>query len=112
MYRELTELSLEQIDALLEIGLRPIEIPYQFPKGDAIAGYMLIPTKYSKWWAVDDSNNGSSESTWEGSYIPLIIYKQNRACILVSYGKEELWQKALANPLADILNMAVVARGD
>jgi len=98
----LFELSIEQTKRLLDLGLRPIRVEEKH--GDIVAGYMLVPTKYSKWRDIDDPE-------WEGSCIPLIIYS-NGANILVSYGREKMWQKELGDKLADILGMTVIARGD
>jgi len=94
----------EQIHQLLEIGLRPVGVPNEL-SGDIVAAYLLIPTRGSAWWQIDDPK-------WEGSYIPLIAYKRGNACILVNYGKEDLWQRELADKLTEILGINVTARGD
>jgi len=98
--------ELKQSMMLLEIGLRPVMAPDEIA-GDMVGVFLLIPIRGSRWWDIDDPK-------WEGSYIPLIIYKGagliNRACILVSHGKEDLWQRELADKLSYILGIAVTAR--
>jgi len=94
------ELSIEQTDRLIGLGLRPIRMEEEH--GDFVAGYMLIPTKHGKWRDMDDPG-------WDGSYLPLLVYS-DEANILVSHGREGMWQKELGDRLADILGMPVTAR--
>ena len=98
------ELNSVEIGQLLRIGLRPIEVTEEL-RGDLVGGCLLIPTKDGdKWRNIPDPG-------WEGSDIPLLIYKDNSGCILVSHGAEEMW-KELADKLSEIFQMPVRVRGD
>ena len=95
------------IGGFLDIGLRPLDVTKtQEMRGDMVAGLILIPTRNSEW------RDFAPESPWEGSCIPLIIYKSRRAAILVSYGYEKLWQTKLCPLIEPIIGMPVTARGD
>jgi len=97
----------EQIESLLNIGLRMVDVTKQegIPTGDAIAGFMLIPIKNSEWQRI-------KRSKWEGSYIPLVVYRSGNAAILVPYGEEMRWQAHLADKLSEILGLNVKAIED
>lgn len=108
-------LSTEQIERILKLGLRPVDVSKQartVPYGDVIAGYLLIPVKNSSWHQI--------ETTWEGSYVPLLIYgvthwfskAEKHAVILIPYGEEDFWQRELADKLTEILGLDVKALGD
>ena len=108
-------LSPEQTERILKLGLRPVDVSKQartVPYGNVIAGYLLIPVKNSSW-------QHQIETTWDGSYVPLLIYgkttwfnKTQHAAILIPYGEEDFWQRELADKLTEILGLSVRAQGD
>lgn len=98
------ELSNKEISQLLKIGLRPIKATEEL-RGDVVGAYLLIPTQHGDKW------RNLPDPQWEKSYLPLLIYKQNMGCVLVSYGSEDLWRE-LADKLSEIFQMPVQARGD
>lgn len=66
----------------------------------------------------DDTDNGLYEVKdveiiigKEGSYIPLVIYKDRTAIILVNHNEVSMWSD-LTQKLADVLKMPVTTRGD
>lgn len=75
-------LTSDQIAKFLAIGVRPMEAPKQEIKKDIAGAYFLVPTFKGEWIR---ENARKTNSQWEGSYIPLIIYKQKRAAILVPH---------------------------
>ena len=107
-------LSIEQTERILKLGLRPVDVSKQartVPYGNVIAGYLLIPVKNSSWHQI--------ETTWDGSYVPLLIYgkttwfnKTQHAAILIPYGEEDFWQRELADKLTEILGLNVKAQED
>ena len=102
------EPTIGQVGSLLNIGLRIVDVSKQenSPAGDAIAGFMLIPTKNGITW------REIIKTEWEGSYIPFIVYRSGSAAILVPYGEEKWWQLNLADKLSLIFNLDVKALGD
>jgi len=102
------KLSDQQIAKFLEIGLRPVEASEKEITGDIIAAYLLIPTFKGEWIR---QHAKEIKSTWEGSYIPLIIYKGMTACMLVDYKEVTLWD-GLRLKINEILQMPIEAIGD
>lgn len=97
------ELSTEHIGKLLDLGIRPIKT--REPKsGDMVASFFLIPTKHFKF-------NELLKGNWDGSYIPLIVYRTAQAAILVPAGDEKDWLR-LANHIAAIIKMDTEVRPD
>lgn len=96
------ELTIGQISEFLKIGIRPLKMKEK-PQGDAVAYYLLIPTRKGKKWR-------NLDREWEGSYIPLIIYKSGKGAILVC--NAEKWQKKFCPLVSEILDAEVQARGD
>lgn len=96
------ELTIGQISEFLKIGIRPLKMGEE-PWGNVVAYYALIPTRKGKKWRKLDRE-------WEGSYIPLIIYKGGKGAILV--GNAEKWQKKFCPLISEILGAEVQARRD
>ena len=97
-------LSMEQVGRLLNMGVRAEKAPFT-PAGDTVAVYFLIPTRKGDWI------RKIPDSKWEGSYIPLFVYRQGVASILVPYGMESTWQ-TFADRLSKALGMKIIVRGD
>lgn len=102
------KLSIDQIAKFIEIGIRPAEVPEREIKGDVDIAYLLVPTFKGDWIR---QHAKSINSTWEGSYIPLIIYKSGEAVILVDYKEVNLWE-TLRLKIQDALGLPVSVRGD
>lgn len=102
------ELSDTQIAGFLRIGIRPISVPEKFVTGDILGGFVLIPTFKGEWVR---QHAKQINSTWEGSYIPLIIYRNKTATILVDYKEVALWEE-LRGKIEAILEIPVNVRGD
>ena len=120
-------LAMEQTERILKLGLRPVDVSKMYQTKEVVSAYLLIPTKDSKWHQI--------QTEWDGSYIPLLIYKvhwynikgrllckeQNattftirdqNSCVLIPYGEREYWQRELADKLSDILELNVKAMED
>jgi len=104
------QLSLNQIAKVLEIGIRLIQhmAPKKDIKGDMLAAFYLVPTFQGEWIR---QHAKEIKSSWDGSYIPLIIYKNKTAVILVSHNEVYQW-KVLTSKLSEALKMPVSTRGD
>ena len=101
------KLSLEQIQRLLELGIRVVD-PKEKLKGDMIAGFLLVPTFKGEWIR---NYARSINSSWEGSYIPLILYHNKTGVILVDYKEVDQWYN-LAARLTEALGIPITPRGD
>ena len=104
-------LSIKQIERILKLGLRPVDVSKTYQTKEVASAYLLIPTKDSGWHQI--------QSEWDGSYIPLLIYKahwynikEQNATILIPYGEREYWQHELADKLSEILELNVKALED
>ena len=95
-------LTSERIGKFLELGIRPVA--YHERSRDLVASFLLIPTKTFKFEELMDSD-------WEGSYIPLLVYRTAKAAILVPHGHEKEW-KRFADHVGAIILMETEARGD
>jgi hypothetical protein len=96
------DLSTERIGKFLHLGIRPVQ--FHEKTGDVVASFLLIPTKKFKFEEL-------YESEWEGSYVPLIIYRTANAAILVPHGEEKKW-KRLAEHIGTIILMETQVIGD
>lgn len=105
---EAFSLSTEQIASFLEIGIRPVPASREYVRGDIAAVFMLVPTFKGEWIR---QHAREIKSTWEGSYIPLIVYKSGVAAILVDHKEVGLWED-LRRRIEDILGIPVYVRGD
>jgi hypothetical protein len=101
-------LSTKRIASFLEIGIRPIPAPKEYIRGDIIAAFMLIPTFKGEWIR---QHAREIKSTWEGSCIPLIVYRSRTAAILVDHKEVGLWED-LRRRIEGILGIPVYVRGD
>lgn len=101
-------MDLEKVAEFLEIGLRPLSLPKELCIGDIKEGYALIPTYKGEWIREGLKQKGTK---WEGSYIPLIIYKSNRAAILIPHDEREIW-KNVRDEIQKVLEIPVELRGD
>ena len=97
------DLTNDGIEAFLRLGIRPVRSS-EPNRGDMVAAFFLIPTKTFKF-------DELAEGEWEGSYIPLIVYRTARAAILVPHGEEKKWLR-LASHIGTILKMETEARWD
>jgi hypothetical protein len=101
-------LSGGQIASFLKAGIRPEPVPESYIRGDMIGGFMLIPTMEGDWIRQHARRIGSN---WDGSFIPLIIYRDKTAAILVAHAETHLWED-LKKKVEDALGMPVYVRGD
>jgi hypothetical protein len=92
---------------LLEQGIRAIESKEE-NKGDVLTVFYLIPTLKGDWIR---EHAKKIRSSWEGSYIPLIIYKNETGVILVDYKEVDQWS-TLTLALQEIFHIPIRARGD
>ena len=98
------DLSPERVAEFLELGIRPYKTK-EPRSGDMAASFLLIPTKKFKF---KDLMEGTD---WEGSYVPLIVYRSARAAILVPAGDEKRWLR-LANHVSRITKLETLVTGD
>ena len=111
IFGKMNELSVEQIERILKLGLRPVDVSKMYRTKEVVSAYLLIPTKDSGWHLI--------RTEWDGSYIPMLIYKahwynikEQSAAILIPYGEREYWQRAVADKLSEILELNVKAMED
>jgi len=97
---------LDKVKDLLEIGVRPITLPINI--GDIKEAYALVPT-YKGDWIRDYLRIRKTE--WEGSYIPLLIYKNGTGAVLVPAGEKKIWEP-IVNKLEEVLEIKIEIRGD
>lgn len=97
------DLSSERVGQFLELGIRPVAMKDRI-QGDMVAWFMLIPTKAFRF-------DELFEGEWDGSYIPMIVYRTARAAILVPHGEEKKWLR-LANHISAITKLETEVRGD
>lgn len=96
----------------IEIGLRPAEVPIiprRYRKNVEEACH-LIPTHKGEW-IIESLRKKVTE--WDGVHIPLIIYKNGTASILVPHGEEE-WEewKKVRDKIQEVLGIHVKIVGD
>ena len=99
----------KRLPALIAIGIRVIKMHYDKPENSKIhAVYALIPTKRAEWF-----RSIAEKSAWEGSYVPLIIYKSGTLSILVPRSEvdKEYWEM-LARKIIDTIEYPVTIMGD
>jgi hypothetical protein len=99
----------EETIQLLKAGIRPLRVPVPKRYRENIAGaYALIPTARGEWIRQHAKDIGSK---WEGSLIPLIIYRNGEAAIIVPHGEEDKWAE-LKQKLEEALKTPIHVRGD
>jgi hypothetical protein len=102
-------LSSEQIGNLVKIGVRAVENPEKYVKGDLVATYSLVPMSPRGDWIREHARE--IKSSWEGSFIPLLMYRSGVADILVDHQEVQRWNN-LIEKLEAALGIKVIARGD
>jgi len=95
----------KRIPNLIEIGIRAVKLCYH-KNSKIYAVYALIPTKWCHWLL-----DLAYRSEWEGSYIPLIIYKSGVVVVLAPAGEEEKWEK-VRRKISECLSIEVKLAGD
>lgn len=75
-------------------------------KGDVQGQYLLVTTKHFPRASL-------LEGTWDGSYIPLIFYKNGTGVILVGYEVVARWDWVnLTRDISNIVGRNITTRGD